>query len=281
MITVIIPTCERPHWIGRCLENLNDADEIIVSDDSDTDLTRQLISREFPTVRWIRGPRRGPAANRNFAARSASGDQLAFIDDDCIPGKQWVSNVRSALSAAVLVEGRTICSDKTGKVLEEVVENHFGGLLWSCNFGIHRDLFMELAGFDEDFAEAGGEDLEFAWRVKKHGIPIHFAPEAIVYHPARHLKIGRWIYRVFQDRWHLLYRLKTTGTKCAVIDESKDLIRITARLPFRIGRKEARSRALSILMRWIFFPLWFSYLLKWEIRFRGQLARKFHEPKRS
>ena len=274
MITVIIPTCERPHWIGRCLENLNDADEIIVSDDSDTDLTRQLISKEFPPVRWIRGPRRGPAANRNFAASSASGDQLAFIDDDCIPGKQWVTNVRSVLSANVLVEGRTICPDKTGGMFEEAVENLSGGLLWSCNLGIRRNLFLELGGFDDDFAEAGGEDLEFAWRVKEHGIPIRFAPEAVVYHPARQLSIRCWIYRIFQDRWHLLYRLKTTRTRFAVIDECKDLVRITARLAFRIDRKEARSRALSILMRWIFFPLWFSYLLKWELRFRRQLASR-------
>jgi GT2 family glycosyltransferase len=281
MITVIVPTCERPHWIGRCLENLNGADEIIVSDDSDTESTRLLVCKEFPTVRWIKGPRRGPAANRNFAAAFASGDQLAFIDDDCIPGKHWASNVGLALSASVLVEGRTICPDKTGGMFEETVENLSGGLLWSCNFGIRRDLFMELGGFDEDFAEAGGEDLEFAWRVKQLGVPIRFAPEAIVYHPARRLSIRRWIYRIFQDRWHLLYRLKTTRTGIAVIDECQDLVRITARQVFRLGRKEAWGRALSILLRWILFPLWFSYLSKWEVRFRRRLARKSHEPKRS
>jgi hypothetical protein len=109
--------------------------------------------------------------------------------------------------------------------------------------------------------------------VKRLGVPIHFAPEAIVCHPARQLSIRRWIYRVFQDRWHLLYRLKTTRTRFAVIDECKDLVRITARLAFRIARKEARSRALSILMRWVFFPLWLSYLLRWELRFRRRLAR--------
>jgi glycosyltransferase involved in cell wall biosynthesis len=47
MITVIVPTCERPHWISRCLKNLNGADEIIVSDDSDTDSTRLLVSKNF------------------------------------------------------------------------------------------------------------------------------------------------------------------------------------------------------------------------------------------
>jgi hypothetical protein len=51
-------------------------------------------------------------------------DQLASIDDDCIPDKSWVSTMGSALSTAVVVEGSTICPDKTGKLLEGVVENH-------------------------------------------------------------------------------------------------------------------------------------------------------------
>jgi hypothetical protein len=71
----------------------------------------------------------------------------------------------------------------------------------------------------------------------------------------------------------LLYLLKKTRTRFAVIDECKDLVRITTRVAFRIARKEPRSRALSILMRWIFCPLWFSYLLKWELRFQRQLTR--------
>jgi GT2 family glycosyltransferase len=273
MISVIIPTCERPELLVRCLERLSGADEVIVSDDSKSDSTLQLVLERFPQARWIKGPRRGPAANRNLAARHASGDKLAFIDDDCIPDELWVWKMRSALAAAVLVEGRTICPDQTRGILEEAVENLCGGLLWSCNFGIHRGLFMELGGFDEDFEEAGGEDLEFAWRVKARNIPVEFVAEAMVYHPARSLSPGRWFYRIFQDRWHVLYRLKRTPARLAVIDECKDLVRLTARLVLRIWESKSPGYALSILMRWILFPLWFSYLLKWELRFRWRLAR--------
>jgi GT2 family glycosyltransferase len=276
MISVVIPTSERPDLLARCLANITGADEVIVSDDSSTDRTLQMIQERFPGIKWVRGPRRGPAANRNFGVSQASNDWIAFIDDDCVPGDHWLENLSRALLETNLVEGRTVCPDKTGSLLEEIVENHSGGLLWSCNFGIHRALFMELGGFDEDFAEAGGEDLEFAWRVKQLGVPIRFAPEAIVYHPARRLSLHRWIYRIFQDRWHLLYRLRTTRTRLAVIDECKDLVRITARQVFRLGRKEPWGRALSILLRWILFPLWFSYLLKWELHFRRRLARKSH-----
>ena len=274
MLTVIIPTCERPKLIARCLEHLTEADEVIVTDDSRTDSTRIMVGERFPEARWIKGPRRGPAANRNFGARHASGDLLAFIDDDCIPDRHWVSRMRSALEATVIVEGRTICPDKTSALLEESVENITGGLLWSCNFGIRRDLFMKLNGFDEEFAEAGGEDLEFAWRIKQHGIPLYFAFEAVVSHPVRPISLRRWIYRIFQDRWHLLYRLKTTGTKCAVLDECKDLVRLTARVILSANEKQRYARGMSILMRWILFPVWFSYLAKWELRFRSRLARK-------
>jgi GT2 family glycosyltransferase len=280
MISVVIPTRERPELVARCLRNITGADEVIVTDDSHTDRTQRLIRDRFPGVKWVRGPRRGPAANRNFGTMQTSCEWIAFVDDDCIPGDRWVENLKRALSCASLAEGKTVCPDKTGSLFEEAVENDSGGLLWSCNFGIRRDLFMKLGGFDEDFAEAGGEDLEFAWRARRSGIPMCFAPEATVYHPARRLSVGRWIYRIFQDRWHLLYRLKTTRTRFAAINECQDLVRTTARLRFLIGRKGALSRGLSILMRWILFPLWFFYLLKWELRFRHQiaLARKSHEP---
>lgn len=274
MISVVIPTCERPDMVARCVGKIIGADEVIITDDSSTDRTQRLIGDRFPRVKWIRGPRRGPAANRNFGASQASCDWVAFVDDDCIPDDRWVENLRRESVNASLIEGETICPDKTNHLFEEIVENLSGGLLWSCNFGIRRDLFLQLGGFDEDFLEAGGEDLEFVWRVRQHGIEILFAPGAIVYHPARRLTLRRWFYRIFQDRWHLLYRLKTTDSKFAVIDECKDLIRITARLAMRLGRKEARGRVLSILMRWILFPLWFSYLLKWELRFRRQLASR-------
>ena len=51
---------------------------------------------------------------------------------------------------------------RTDHPLEEIVENVTGDLLWSCNLAIRHDLFERLGGFNEDFLEAGGEDVEFA-----------------------------------------------------------------------------------------------------------------------
>ena len=277
MISVVVPTCERPELVARCLAKITGAEEVIVTDDSDSDRTRQLIRDRFPGVKWVRGPRRGPAANRNFGANQATCDWIAFVDDDCIPEDRWVENLRSMLVKANLAEGKTICPNKTNHPLEEIVENLSGGLLWSCNFGIRRELFLKLGAFDEDFLEAGGEDLEFAWRVRQSGVGVLFAPEAIVYHPARRLTLRRWFYRVFQDRWHLLYRLKTMQPRSATFDECKDLVRVSAHLFSDHAKDRLPARALSILTHWLLFPFWVLYLMKWEYRFRKELAQKSQE----
>jgi GT2 family glycosyltransferase len=274
MITVVIPTCERPDCVVRCLDKINGADEVIVTDDSKTDQTRQVIRDRFPRVRWVRGPGRGPAANRNFGARHATSDLLAFVDDDCIPADDWVGNMRKALADGEVVEGKTICTGKTEHPLEEVVENPGGGLLWSCNFGIRAELFWSLGGFDEDFLEAGGEDLELAWRLKRNGITPIFAPAALVYHPARRVTMGRWVYRLFQDRWHLLCRLKSTPARSAAFAECIDLVRTTSRLLRGRLRDQYPARLLSVGARWVLFPVWVVYLICWESRFRQILSRR-------
>jgi glycosyltransferase involved in cell wall biosynthesis len=272
MISVVIPTCERPDSLAECISKLGDADEIVVSDDSRSDEIRELIARRFSAVKWVRGPGRGPAANRNCGARHANGDWIAFIDDDCVPDVDWLRNMRRAAFDLDIVEGRTICPNRTYHPFEEVVENLTGGLLWSCNFGIRRDLFQQLGGFDEDFLEAGGEDLEFAWRIKQNGSRVHFAPEVLVYHPARRLRVTNCIYRVFQSKWHLLYRLKVTHVRCATCHELMDLLRVTKRAVFD-GKRNSHF-VVRLLLQWILLPILLPYLIYCEITFRRDLSKR-------
>jgi GT2 family glycosyltransferase len=274
MISVIIPTSERTESLSRCLAQLEEASEIIVSDDGRTSDTRQMIACRFPKVRWLQGPRRGPAANRNHGSRYATGDWLAFVDDDCIPDQEWLNEIARVIPAADVIEGKTVCPLKSTHPLEEVVENVTGDLLWSCNLAIRRDLFEKLGGFDEDFLEAGGEDLALAFRIRKMKLTVCFASNAVVYHPARRLGIRQWICRFFQLRWHILYRLKTTCTGCATLDEVLDLVRVTARtVLFRDGTRGVRY-LFRLILQWILLPTWGPYFIYWEIRFRRQLSNR-------
>jgi GT2 family glycosyltransferase len=273
MISVVIPTCERSELLARCLEQLAGAGEVIVSDDGRSADARQLILSRFPKVRWLEGPRRGPAANRNYGARYASGEWLAFVDDDCIPDSAWLNEISRATPVAEVIEGRTVCFGRTSHPLEEVVENVNGGVLWSCNLAIRRDLFEKLGGFDEDFLEPGGEDMEFAWRIRKMKMHVSYASTAIVYHPARRLSLPKWISRVFRLRWHLLYRLKVTRTSCATLSEVVDLLRLTART-VRMHERTRVQSAFHLILHWTLLPVWAPYLGFWEIKFRKRLSRR-------
>ena len=77
-VSVIIPTCNRPDDLARCLRALEPqmgqhSYEVIVSDDSHDASTQAMLQTKFPTVKITTGPRRGPGANRNAGAMHASG----------------------------------------------------------------------------------------------------------------------------------------------------------------------------------------------------------------
>lgn len=196
-ISVIVPTCDRPDQLLACLENLYNQStelpyEIIVSDDG-TKPIRQILAQMFPAAIWNPGPQKGPAANRNSAAAQASGDWLAFTDDDCLPDRTWLEKICDVIIETpdiVVVEGATDVDRPQQSLLEVAPKNLSGGLLWSCNFAIQRCAFNEIGGFDESFPYAAFEDIDFHDRVKKAGLETIFAPECLVIHPWR--QHGGW-----------------------------------------------------------------------------------------
>ena len=269
--SVVIPTCRRPDLLARCLRALPTSEEVIVSDDSPDDATRELVTRDFPHVRWVRGPRRGPAANRNHGASAATGDWLAFVDDDCEPQAGWLAALTIASVDAEVLEGCTQAPGATDSPLEEHVENLHGGVLWSCNLAIRRELFEKLGGFDPAFTEAAGEDMEFAWRLQQASVRIRFVSDAVVHHPPRHIGLrGLWK-RVFMIRWMALYRARTGQLRSlpgTAIQESVDLLRITSHLITRFDPQRWRRQIFQVLLRWLTFPVVLPYFLYWTARFR-------------
>ena len=77
--SVVVPTCDRPTALAELLERLRperlsvapDFYELIVSDDGVTGASAAMVRARFPNVRFYAGPRRGPAANRNYGASRA------------------------------------------------------------------------------------------------------------------------------------------------------------------------------------------------------------------
>lgn len=215
--TVVIPTCNRPDLLRVCLAAVEvararaglDRIAILVTDDSRDDASRLMIEREFPHVHWVRGPRRGPAANRNTGAAAARGCWLLFTDDDCVPAPDWLAAYARAIArepAAVAFEGRTVADRARLRLDEESPVNETGGYFWSCNVAIRRATFGALAGFCETFPVASMEDVDFRLRVQAAGHRPVFVPDAVVCHPFRAAKGVRFVVRSGASYLHLVER---------------------------------------------------------------------------
>jgi glycosyltransferase involved in cell wall biosynthesis len=103
-LSVALVTRNRPEQLERCLRSLRAAaeapEEVVVSDDSDeafAPLTREVAERFG--CRYVRGPRKGLYANRNFSASQCRGTHVRTVDDDHeFPTDHW-QRVREAVAA--------------------------------------------------------------------------------------------------------------------------------------------------------------------------------------
>ncbi len=199
--SVVIPTYDRHATLTACLDRLAPgaqsldaaAYEVIVSDDARNPATQALLARTYPWARWLPGPARGPAANRNHGASAARGRWLAFTDDDTLPSREWLAAYDRAAAADAEVEaleGRTTCAAGFGTPMFYAPVNERGGLFWSCNIALRAARFRALGGFDEGFRVAHMEDQDLRERLKAAGVRMQWVPEALVDHPPRRQPSG-------------------------------------------------------------------------------------------
>jgi GT2 family glycosyltransferase len=291
-ISVVVATCNRPDVLARTLDALSaerqqvppHVYEVIVADDSRNDATRVAVAQRFPEARYVEGPRRGPAANRNRGAALASGEWLAFIDDDCQPVEGWLRALCEQADAGRVdvVEGRIVVPDKHDSPFRRYVENLSGGNFWSGNLAIRRDAFTRLGAFDEDFLEAGGEDMEFGERIRRAGVRTMFSTAATVVHPS-HVVTWRYLFwRTFLMKWYLLYLLKTGQSLPAeasplkavshlVVTRTIALVRTTWRSCTLHNDGMRRTMFFDLAWQWVMFPAVLPYLMYWELEFRRRL----------
>ncbi len=147
-------------------------------------------------------PPTGVSPARNQGAAAASGDVLAFTDDDCVPGEDWLSSLAAAVEAddVVAATGRVLPLDEGVPGLVAVSSRtdtrrrvfHGGGDYppWEIGTGgnllIGRDAFEAIGGFSPEFGPGArfrtAEDIEFLDRVVASGRSIRYEPDAVVYH---------------------------------------------------------------------------------------------------
>ena len=91
--TIVVPTFNRPRQLTACLDALTKLEyprerwEVIVVDDASPEPPRNVIAAYCNRLRvsLLIQSHSGPACARNRGVEQASGELIAFTDDDCAP----------------------------------------------------------------------------------------------------------------------------------------------------------------------------------------------------
>jgi GT2 family glycosyltransferase len=262
-ISVIIPTCNRNSLLVSCLNLLsNDIQklnftsyEVIVSDDGPNNEAKELIINNYPSVKWLEGPKCGPAANRNNAVGKAKGDWILFIDDDCLPSENLLNSYLSAIQSypdISVFEGSIITNEIKTRLDQISPINLNGGCLWSCNFLIKKSLFLKVKCFNSEFPYACMEDVDFFDRVNKIEV-ILFLKNSFVTHPYRIEKNPSNFYKKSLIS-HFIY-FKINPDKKREFRLTNYGIRVLKSIIFTTVPDIIRYRGKGIL-----YPLYYHYL---------------------
>jgi GT2 family glycosyltransferase len=198
-VSVVVCSCNGARTLGECLDGACALDypdyEVIVIDDGSTDATAAIASG-YP-VRLISTENRGLSSARNAGLEAASGEIIAYIDDDACPDRHWLRYmVRTCLEGDWAAVGGPNLAPPNDGVVADCVANSPGlpvQVLLSdreaehvpgCNMAIRRSALVQLGGFDPQFRVAG-DDVDLCWRLAARDLKIGFSPGAVVWHHRR------------------------------------------------------------------------------------------------
>ncbi len=169
--------------------------EVIVVNDGSTDATPEIAAAY--NVKLISTQNRGLSAARNTGWQAATGEIIAYIDDDAYPDPHWLHYLAHTYLTTdfVGVGGPNIAPPGDGPIAE-CVYNAPGGPVHvlvsdreaehipGCNMSFRRGALDEVGGFDPRF-RAAGDDVDLCWRLQARGGKIGFHPAAVVWHHRR------------------------------------------------------------------------------------------------
>jgi GT2 family glycosyltransferase len=198
-ITVVVCSFNGARTIRDTMEGLKKLEypnfDVIVVSDGSTDHTPKIVA-EYD-VRLIITENRGLSAARNIGWQEATGEIVAYIDDDAWPDPHWLHYIayRFMNGDWVGVGGPNIAPPGDG-MIADCVANAPGGPVHvlvsdieaehipGCNMAFRREALAAIGGFDERYRVAG-DDVDLCWRLQDRGGRIGFHAGAMEWHHRR------------------------------------------------------------------------------------------------
>jgi glycosyltransferase involved in cell wall biosynthesis len=207
-VSLIIATRDRADSLGATLaavSRIEDPDwEVIVVDNGSRDHTTVVLSQfdregRIP-LRLVTEPVEGLGRARNQGVAAASGEVLAFTDDDCYPGPDHLARLRAWFQDAGLgfVGGAVVLHDPADLPIKTLTHGELrritpgsylpAGRIIGANMALRRSALERIGGFDPLLTTAtvpSGEDLDALGRLAADGWTGVYDPALVVRHHHR------------------------------------------------------------------------------------------------
>lgn len=204
--SILIPAYNRTNTLRRTLtvatrQEFSDY-EVIVVDDGSSDGTPEMVQQEFPAVRLLSQSNRGPAAARNRGIEAATGDIIAFTDDDCLPPNDWLTRLADGYARYPRVVGvgggliappdilrsniyaqyeRYIAQEVYHVRDDEIVAGFDCPAGGTANMSYRKSVLLEVGCFNTWFPVPAGEDADLKLRICQNGHALLYIPVWVIH----------------------------------------------------------------------------------------------------
>ncbi len=244
-VSVIIPNLNGIKHIEKCLKSVLSSDmktEIIVVDNGSTDGSREIVEKEFPSVRLISFPEnRGFCAAVNEGIRASESPYVFLLNNDAAVMPDTISRLYRALSDC---PGAFSCQALMLRMSDERIIDSAGdyycALGWAFALGkdrlredfekytsrrrifsscagaamYRRSIFDRIGLFDENhFAYL--EDVDLGYRARIFGYESYILKDAVVLHEGSGSTGSRYntfkVYHSSRNSIYLIYKNMPAG----------------------------------------------------------------------
>lgn len=188
LVSVVIAVFNGERFLAEALQSVFAQDyrpiEVIAVDDGSTDRSAEVV-RSFPEARLLSQANAGVAAARNAGVRLATGEFLAFLDQDdrWTPGKlaRQVSRLRERPSLGFVTARERVVLDGLAEAprwvrpdsLQDSAVSFVPGLLL-----IRRSAIDTVGVFDESMTN--GSDTDWVYRAKDLGVTYEMMEDTLL-----------------------------------------------------------------------------------------------------
>lgn len=225
VVSVIIPNYNGENVISDCLRAVYASDyphfEVVLIDDKSKDSSVKVVEDFFPRTKIIRNRKNlGFTKSVNMGINQAKGKILVLLNMDTVVKKNWLtelvkillSDEKIGIAGSKMLEPDGVTIQHAGGVIDAIgMSRHIGrgeidngqydlikevDYICGASMAFGKDLIGRIGLLDEGYSPLYYEDTDLAYRAKKRGYKIIYAPSSVLLHRENY-SLGKFSNRFF------------------------------------------------------------------------------------